>query len=194
MTTRSDGIAAVMEGALSRSAEALSTFLGDRLLRPTEIGLSRHKLVEIPALSGPEDTLVSAVVLEIDGDLEGYLLLATPFEQADVFLRSLLGDGPLDTDEQLAESALGEMGNVVGSTFLNYLADRFSMHVKPSPPAVVCDMVGALLSTLAGALAEEERPELPVVRANLGGDGHRFSAYLLWIPGRSDWERLEALA
>lgn len=193
MTIASGDIAALMEGALSRSAAALSQFLGDRLLRPADMELSKHQLAEIPVLWGPEDTPVAAVALEVSGDLEGFLLLAVPLEQAEFFLSPLLGDGAFDTDEQLAESALGELGNVVGSAFLNYLADRFAMNVKPSPPSVVCDMVGALLATLAGALAQEERPELPVVRAQLTGNGEQFSAYLLWIPGSSDWERLEAL-
>lgn len=194
MTTALGGMDAVMEGALNQSAVALSRFLGDRLLQPTDMRVSRTKLVEIPALWGREDTAVAAVVLEVGGDLNGYLLLAVPMDQAEPFLAPLLEGVTFETDEMLAESALGELGNVVGSTFLNCLADRFEMRVTPSPPVVVRDMVGALLATMAGALAENERSELPVVRAHLAGNGEQLSTYLLWIPGESDLERLEALA
>lgn len=193
MTIASGGMTAVMARALSHSAEALSQFLGNRSLRPTDVELSNHRLAELPVLWGREDTPVAAVVLDVSGDLEGFLLLIVSLEECEGFLRPLIGDITFDTDEQLAESALGELGNVVGSAFLNDLADQFSMHVKPSPPAVVRDMIGALLATLAAALAEEQRSELPVVRAQLAGNGRESSAYLLWIPGRSDLERLEAL-
>lgn len=194
MTNASDGMTAVMERALSRSAEALSQFLGDRMLRPAEVGLTNHRLAELPVLWGPEDTPVAAVVLDVSGDLEGFLVLTIPLDECEQFLQPLIGETAFDVDEQLAESALGELGNVVGSAFLNDLADRFAMRVKPSPPAVVRDMIGALLATLAAALAMDKRSELPVVRANLAGNGQAGNAYLLWIPGRSDLERLEALS
>src|SRR5690606_31441759 len=108
----------------------------------------------------------------------------------------LLGEFDVDADEELADSALGELGNVVGSAFLNDLADRFSLRIKPSPPAVGRDMIGALLATLAAALAADERQELPAVRAQLpgNGNGEECNAYLLWIPGHRDLERLERLA
>nr|MBO2472401.1 hypothetical protein [Bacillota bacterium] len=192
MTIASDAARAVMERALSRSAEALSRFLGDRVLRPSYVTLTTHRLAELPILWGRAEMPIAGVVLEVRGDLEGFLLLIVPQEDCAGFLQSLMG-GPCD-DEELAESALGEMGNVVCSAFLNELADTYAMRINPSPPAVVCDMVGALLETLAAALAMEKRSELPVVRAQLAGNGQGSSAYLLWIPGRGDLERLEALS
>ncbi len=193
MNIASSGMTAVMERALSCSAEALSRFLGDRMLRPDDVALTNHKLAELPVMWGDEDTPVAAVALEVGGDLEGFLVLAIPMDVLGSFLGPLLGDVDFDADEELTQSALGELGNVVGSAFLNELADRFSMDVKPSPPAVVRDMIGALLATLAAALAEEERKELPVVQAQLVGNGDTCNAYLLWIPGHRDWERLETL-
>lgn len=196
MTNATDGMTAVMERALSRSAEALSRFLGDRMLRPAHLALTNHKLVELPVVWGSEDTAVAAIALEVGGDLDGYLVLTIPMESLELFLKPLLGELDVDADEELADSALGELGNVVGSAFLNDLADRFSLRIKPSPPAVVRDMIGALLATLAAALAADERQELPVVRAQLteNGNGEECNAYLLWIPGHSDLERLERLA
>lgn len=194
MTIASDATKAVMERALDRSAQALSAFLGDRMVRPGQVALTSHRLAELPVLWGPEDTPVAGVVLEVSGDLEGFLLLIVAMEECQRFLQSLIGSTPCDDDEELAESALGELGNVVCSAFLNELADAYAMHIKPSPPAVVRDMVGALLGTLAAALALEQRSELPVVRAHLGGNGQGSNAYLLWIPGRGDLERLEALS
>ena len=80
LDSASSGMTAVMERALSRSAEALSRFLGDRMLRPADVALTDHKLAELPVMWGAEDTPVAAVALEVGGDLEGYLVLAIPME------------------------------------------------------------------------------------------------------------------
>jgi chemotaxis protein CheC len=64
----------------------------------------------------------------------------------------LLMEQPPDTTQSLGEmeqSALGEMGNIIGSHFLNALADATGLALKPSPPAVMTDMAGALLDIVA---------------------------------------------
>jgi chemotaxis protein CheC len=59
---------------------------------------------------------------------------------------------PAGTTESLGDmerSALGELGNVVGSSFLNVLANHVGIVLHPSPPAVLMDMTGALLDVIA---------------------------------------------
>ncbi|MBO8142025.1 MAG: chemotaxis protein CheX [Firmicutes bacterium] len=197
MAPPSADMEAILRRALDHSAEALSGFLGTKLARAADVQLSRHRLADLPVLCGPEETPVAGVFLEVQGDLHGYLLLVIPAEEARDMESKLLAVAGTEDPEgtgELADSALGELGNVVGSAFLNELADRFHLSVTPSPPQVARDMVGALLSTLAGALAVEERTELPVVRTELVSDVSRLAAYLLWIPGGTDWNRLEAMA
>ncbi|OUM92684.1 MAG: hypothetical protein BAA04_01620 [Firmicutes bacterium ZCTH02-B6] len=175
---------AVMNEALDHAAHVLSAFLGTRLRWTAGVRISSHRLAELPALCGPEDTPVAAAFFEVRGDLTGYLLLAIPEPAAQEMVEQLLGVIEGEADQQLIDSTLGELGNVVGSAFLNVLADRFGITVAPSPPQVTWDMVGALLATLAGALAIRARDEWPVVHTQLQASGADLPLYLIWIPGQ----------
>lgn len=191
MGPKSDGMAAAMTGALDHAAHVLSEFLGTRLQWSADVHISRHRLADLPALCGPEDTPVAAAFFEVRGDLTGYLLLAVPEASARHMVNELLGMVATGADQDLVDSTMGELGNVVGSAFLNALADRFGLKVVPSPPQVAWDMVGALLSSLAGALAVRARSEWPVVHTHLKAPDADYPAYLIWIPGEADGQQWE---
>ncbi|HEY8417204.1 MAG TPA: chemotaxis protein CheX [Limnochordales bacterium] len=191
MEATSAAMAAAMSEALDHAAHVLSGFLDSRLHWTAEVRISRHRLAELPALCGPEDTPVAAAFFEVTGDLTGYLLLAIPEEPARQIVDELLGTVGPAADEELVNSTIGELGNVVGSAFLNALADRFGRRVAPSPPQVAWDMVGALLSTLAGALATRARSEWPVVHTHLKANDVDYPTYLIWIPGDANGRQWE---
>lgn len=192
MVTPSDKTVAIMTGALKHAAGALSQFLGDRVLNATDVQLSNYSLLDLPTLYGPEETPVACAAFEVNEDLQGFLVLLLPLDQADHLLQTLLGSLGSPDDETLANSVFGELGNVVSSAFLNHVADGVGMRITLSPPHVSRDMVGALLGTLAGALADARGAKLPVVHTELAGNDGQLSAYLLWIPGELDLQRLEA--
>ncbi|REJ36261.1 MAG: hypothetical protein DIU82_05140 [Bacillota bacterium] len=179
------GMTAVMNEALDHAAHALSEFLDTRLKWTAEVRISSHRLAQLPALCGPEDTPVAAAFFEVRGDLTGYLLLAIPEKPAQEMVKQLLGVIGGGADQELVDSTLGELGNVVGSAFLNVLADRHGITVVPSPPQVTWDMVGALLATLAGALAVQAGDEWPVVHTQLQTSGADLPLFLIWIPGQT---------
>jgi chemotaxis protein CheC len=43
---------------------------------------------------------------------------------------------------------LGEVGNILGTSYINVLAQMVSMTLEPSPPQVVEDMLGAILQSV----------------------------------------------
>jgi chemotaxis protein CheC len=97
--------------------------------------------------AGPSEQEVTAIVLGITGDLSGTVLLLIPPADADAICR-ILGVEPGD---EVAESALGEIGNVVGTSYINALAAMTGMAIEPTPPATATDMLGAIVeSVLAG--------------------------------------------
>jgi chemotaxis protein CheC len=84
------------------------------------------------------------------------LLLIEP-EGAEALCR-LLGVGAWD---EIGESALREIGNILGTSCLNALASMTGLHLEPRPPHLTTDMLGAIVSSLA--LSQTASTELVLV-------------------------------
>lgn len=75
-----------------------------------------------------------------------YLMLMTPEARAAV-VKAVMGDD-LAKDEQLGNSMLQEIGNIFGTTIANTLSRYLERPVTTSPPDVVQDMSGAIVSSI----------------------------------------------
>lgn len=167
---------------LTRAADALSRLAG----HPIQILLTTVDLVPVQAvpgfLGGPE-TVVSAVYLQITGQLEGYILLLFPLSNAMHVTDLMLGlpPGSTRTLGELEQSALGEAGNVTGSAFLNYLSEISGLDGRPSPPAVVIDMVGAVLDLML-IQASQYGDDILMLEAIFRGAEESITGYLWVVP------------
>jgi chemotaxis protein CheC len=124
----------------------LSQMTGEEIT-VTSFGLRRISVADIPALVGGPEVTAAGVYLTATGSAEGHIMLILEPGIAFALIDLLMGQPP-DTTKELGDmerSALGEMGNGVGSFFLNALADATGLDLRPSPPAVMVDMAGALL-------------------------------------------------
>ena len=127
-----------------------STALAQLLGRPVDISVptaTALPLAEAVDSVGPAEDEVTGIVLGIFGELSGsVLLLVSPDDAAT--LCAMLG---VEADSEWGASALGEIGNIVGSSYLNALSAMTGLEMEPTPPATLTDMLGAIVST---ALAE----------------------------------------
>ncbi len=110
-------------------------------------------------VGGPEDEVVG-IYLRAEGDLATQFMLVFPIQQA-FELVDLLMDEPVGTTVQmgaLERSALAEVGNLTATFFMNTVAAITGISLRPSPPAVMVDMVGAVLDIIiatTGGLSEQ---------------------------------------
>jgi chemotaxis protein CheC len=128
------------------ASTALSAMLGRSIdiSVPNALALPFAEAVEA---AGPPEQEVTGIVLGSGGDLSGTVLMLVPPADADAICR-LLGVEPGD---EVAASALGEIGNVVGTSYINALAAMTGMAIEPTPPATATDMLAAIVeSVLAG--------------------------------------------
>lgn len=105
-----------------------------------------------------EDTIIGIYLL-FSGNSSGQILLAFQPNVAFELVDMAMGSEPGSTTNlgEMERSVLGEMGNIVGTFFLNGVADCVGLRLMPSPPAVVEDMAGALIgSVLAEAFSSNE--------------------------------------
>jgi chemotaxis protein CheC len=162
--------------------EGLSTLVG----RPIQMSVPRVSKVPIRDIServgGPEE-LVAAVYLLAIGDLTGHIMLILPYAGA-LRLVDMLMELPEGTTRQLTpleESALGEMGNISACLLLNFLSTALGIEARPSPPAVMVDMAGAVLDTVVSSLCEDQ-DELWLLEAVFHGPDRQIQIYFWIIP------------
>ncbi|NOZ28592.1 MAG: CheY-P-specific phosphatase CheC [Chloroflexi bacterium] len=173
---------AITKQGLSTTAEGLSTMLG----RPIQVQVPRVSRVPIRDVAnrvgGPEQLIV-AVYLMTTGDLPGHIMLILPHESA-LRLVDMLLEQPEGTTQQLTplgESALGEVGNISASMLLNFIAATLGLSARPSPPAVIVDMAGAILDVILTSVCQSD-DELLLLEAVFQGPDRKMEVYFWLVP------------
>jgi chemotaxis protein CheC len=131
---------------VSKAISGLSEMVG-KPIDLTDFSLSRMLVRKVPELFGGPEALMVGVYLQSTGQSEGHMIVGYDPAVACKLIGLVLGQTP-DSVLNLSEmdqSVLGEIGNVMGSFFLNTLADSTGVRLLPSPPAVMVDMAGAIL-------------------------------------------------
>ncbi len=82
---------------------------------------------------------------------------------------------------EMEESVMGEVGNVMGSFFLNALSDATGLFLQPSPPAVMMDMAGAILEIALADIMQESDNAL-VVETGFCNEDRQIKGTLLVMP------------
>src|SRR5215213_8349959 len=127
--------------------------------------------------TGPAESEVTGIILGVVGELAATVLLLVPPADADTMCR-MLGVEP---DDEFALSALGEIGNIVGTSYINALASMTGMDIEPTPPSTTTDMLGALVaSVLAGAAMSGDVALM--LDSNLLVEGEDCSIAFLLVP------------
>lgn len=147
MTTFSDmQLDALRELANIGSGNA-GTALGTMLGKSVDISVptaAALPLAEAVAIAGEPDELRYGVVVPIIGDFEAIVVLLFP----EVDAQKLCGIYGIEPSTPDGYSMLGEVGNILGTNYINVLAQMVGMELEPAPPQVVEDMLGSILSSV----------------------------------------------
>lgn len=145
----------VMAGeGIQHAVQGLSEMTG-QTITVTAPEVSLVALSEIPTLLGGPENEAVGVYLRAEGEMSGQIMLVFPYDRA-LKLVDLLLDEPEGTTKQLGayeRSALAEVGNLTGSFFLNAVASMLGLEARPTPPAVMVDMVAAILDVIIATAA-----------------------------------------
>lgn len=137
----------------SNAMSGLSQMIGQ------DIDVSSFALRKVPVASiselvgGPEAEAIG-IYLTVSGAADGHLMLIYEPRIAYAFVDLMMMQPPDTTTEigEMERSALGEMGNIIGAFFLSAIADATGLELRPSPPAVMADMAGALLDVVSAEI------------------------------------------
>ncbi|WP_077211901.1 chemotaxis protein CheC [Bacillus dakarensis] len=131
------------------AATALSSLLNKKVdMKVPDVRIVSFN--EMMELAGGPDNVVASVFLRIEGDAPGSMFFILSLQQASRFIQQMLGDSSLSLDnppyDEMALSALQELGNILSGSYLSSLSDFTKLDLYPSVPALSIDMVGALIS------------------------------------------------
>lgn len=167
-----------------------STALSSMVGRSIDISVPAARVLpfaEAVEVTGPPEQEVTGIVLGIVGEMPATVLLLVPPADAGRLV-GLLGVEP---DDPMAESALGEIGNVVGTSYINALAAMTGMELEPTPPATATDMLAAIVQTvLAGHAAGGDVALL--MDSALQVEGEDCSVLFVLVPDQGGVELLLA--
>ena len=134
---------------------------------------------------GPAERVVTGVVIGVNGDMAATVLLLLGESDA-ATLCGLLGVDPAD---ELAASALGEIGNIVGASYINALSAMTGLALEPEPPQSATDMLAAIVaSVLAGRAAGDDIAL--VLDSDLRVEGEDCSMSFLLVPSHGGVQEL----
>jgi chemotaxis protein CheC len=182
--------AALVSLGTDNAMRGLSEMIGQDI-EITSFGLRRVPVTEISNIMGGPEVTSIGIYLTVSGSADGHLMLMYDPNIAFAFVDLLMGE-PIGTTKDLGEmeaSALGEMGNIIGAFFLNAISDATGLELRPSPPAVMADMAGALLDVVTADILLTQ-DETYVAESTFKVAGEEISGLFFVMPSE---ELLEAL-
>ena len=160
------------------AATALSSMIGLPVELDVPCALSLP-LADVVEHVGPADSVVTAIAIPAIGELDALaiILLAGPTVAT---LCRLLG---VEADSDIGASALCEIGNILGSSYLGALTAMTGVDLQPGPPERVVDMLGAILAS--ALLSRGDGEDALLLESKLGVAGQECSPAFLFMPSPS---------
>lgn len=109
----------------------------------------------VPNMIGGDNQITVGIYMAMDGDVRGHMAFLFPWSSAQELWRMLLGTAPEDISEvdELASSAMLEIGNIINSSFLDAISELTGLKVHATPPLVSMDTSRSIVSSI---IAEAE--------------------------------------
>ena len=129
------------------AASALASMLSQKV----DMKVPRVELLDFKELGeamGGEEQIMAGIYLRIEGDLHGSIMFLLEEKSAYALVGKLMGMQVTQLDE-MAQSALKEIGNIITGSYLNSLSTLTNLTISESVPDLAVDMAGAILSVPA---------------------------------------------
>lgn len=158
------------------AATALAGMLG-RAVDLTVPSAAALPLAEAVEAAGPATDPAAAVILPVFGELNALVLLLFTPEHASA-LCALLG---VEGDPEMELSCLGEIGNILGASYVGALQAMTGIELEPAPPQTVNDMLGAIVASALAVEAQESDLAL-MLDSQLVVEGTECTFNFIFVP------------
>jgi chemotaxis protein CheC len=171
------------------AATSLSKMLQTRI----EMTVPKVWLVPLPRLPealGQLEATKVALYLKVEGEAPGKAMFVLSVKSAQLITKTLLWKSELPDiiNDQMAQSALREVGNILVSSFVIALSEFSRIRLQPSIPALGIDMIGAMIDAV---LLDEGKLDdnILIIDTKLSGL-EEMEGMFLYIPGEGSIDKL----
>ncbi|WP_298666889.1 chemotaxis protein CheC [uncultured Methanofollis sp.] len=165
-----------------------ATTLSQMLMSQIEMDVPAVSIVDISQFySVIDDQCGALVVFQITGEThgQGYVVLYMPQKSAVCLTNTMLGMNDMDREiNDMDQSALIEVGNIMVSAFLDATAELLGIVMLPSPPSLCVDMAHAGIQSILAEVAQET-DEVVIFRTNLHTGQNEIEGTLLLFPDQT---------
>jgi len=174
------------------AATSLASFMGQEI----NINIPEVKILgfnEVAEYVGGPEKIVMGLLINLEDDINGMILYILD----DEFVKSVVGTffgkeftSFTDLDE-MEQSAFGEIGNIMASSYVNALASMTGMTINISTPSICVDMAVAILSVPSAKFAEIGDKVLFIDDSfGIGSDMNKVKSNMILVPEMDSLNKL----
>ncbi|MCS3922976.1 chemotaxis protein CheC [Methanosalsum natronophilum] len=139
-----DSLCEIANIGFGNAATSLSKLVGDEVAIKVP-SLQLQRIEKIPQVIGGEESVVYGIVMQIYGDLNGYMTILLPVESVNSISSKLLSNFDEETKNEMIMSMMEEIGHILGGTYVTSLSNFLNMNISIDTPSATYDMAGAIL-------------------------------------------------
>lgn len=129
---------------VGNAVTSLSKMIGKQIkIEVPELKIER--IEKVPEIAGGADTVVSGVIMHVDGDINGYIMMLLSQETAETICCTISGEEHTDIFTEMNQSLIEEVGHILAGSYVSSLSEFLGLHLKISPPMQTYDMLGAIM-------------------------------------------------
>jgi chemotaxis protein CheC len=191
-TVQADAIQELGNIGAAHAATTLSQMVGSTVQMSVP-GIKAVDIADLGNYMGEESAAM--VAFELQGEIPhgGFIIFYITRESAIRLTNTMLGLTDMNRPmNEMDESALLEVGNIMVSAFLDATAELLGFVMLPSPPAMTIDMAHAAMSSLIAGMGEEI-DEVLLFSTELTCEEHKIDSDIIMMPETKTLARIVAL-
>ena len=174
----------------SRAATSLSQLIGATIrLQVPQVHVV--PISDVADILGGAEALMVGVYQSMSGEADGHILFMLPQDRSEYLLGLTLKRPYSLTDglDELALSALTEVGNILSSSYMAALSQLCNLSIRLTPPALAIDMAGAMIDVVLIQLSAQGNLALIIETVFFEGD-RKLEGYFFILPDPGSLENI----
>ncbi|WP_321428962.1 chemotaxis protein CheC [uncultured Methanolobus sp.] len=115
---------------------------------------------DVPEVLGGAANVVSGVIMQVNGDIDGYIMMMLPEDAARTICEIITHEENADILTPLNQSLIEEVGHILAGSYVSSLSDFLGLNIKISTPMQTFDMLGAIIDQILIEMSQKVKHAL----------------------------------